>query len=316
VPQAGTTAALDSLGDKLMYPLYYRNDGGTESLWVSHTVNNNQGGTGPTGIRWYQFNVTGGTLPAGAVQQQTFTNGGDGLFRWMPSLALDSSGNLSIGYSASSGSTNPSIRYAGRLAADPLSSLAQGEAVLIQGAGSQTSSISRWGDYSATAVDVADGCTFWHTNEYYASTSAAHWNTRIGAFKFANCGQPVATSFYTLTPCRLIDTRNAVGPYGGPSLVAGTSRIFLPVGQCGIPATAKSVAVNIVVVSPTTGPGHLTVYPAGAALPGTSTLNYVQGDIRANNAIIPLGAAGDIAVFCAQGSGTADLVIDTVGYFQ
>jgi hypothetical protein len=114
----------------------------------------------------------------------------------------------------------------------------------------------------------------------------------------------------------LIDTRNANGPYGGPSLTAGTSRTFVLAGQCGIPATATAVALNVVVVSPTTGPGHLTVYPGGEPLPGTATINYVQGDIRANNAIVPLGAIGDIAVFCGQGSGTADLVVDTVGYFQ
>jgi hypothetical protein len=184
VPQTGTTAKLDTLGDKIMTPLVYQNLGGTESLWASQTVNNNQNSTGPTAIRWYQFDVTGGTIPATPVQQETFNNGGDGLWRFMPSIAVDAQGNMAIGYSVSSGTTNPAINYAGRLANDPLNSLAQGEALLIQGAGHQTSTSGRWGDYSALSIDPANNLTFWHTNEYYSATSSAGWNTRIGKFKF------------------------------------------------------------------------------------------------------------------------------------
>ena len=119
VPQNGTTAKLDTLGDKLMTPLVYQNRGGAESLWASQTVNNNQGGTGPTAVRWYQFNVTGGVIPATPTQQQTFNNAGDGLWRWMPSIAVDASGNMAIAYSVSSATTEPAIAYAGRLPAIP-----------------------------------------------------------------------------------------------------------------------------------------------------------------------------------------------------
>jgi hypothetical protein len=184
VPQNGTTAMLDTLGDKLMTPLVYQNLGGAESLWASQTVNNNQNSTGPTAIRWYQFDVTGGTIPATPVQQQTFNNGGDGLWRFMPSIAVDAQGNMAIGYSVSSSTTEPAINYAGRLANDSLNSLAQGEALLIAGAGHQTSTSGRWGDYSALSIDPADDLTFWHTNEYYSATSSAGWNTRIGRFRF------------------------------------------------------------------------------------------------------------------------------------
>ncbi len=193
VPQLGTIRRLDTLGDKLMYPLYYQNLNGVESLWASQTVNtgsNASGFTNPTGIRWHQFNVTGGALPVGAAQQQTYTNNSDGLWRFMPSNALDVQGNYAIGYSVSSGTINPAIRYAGRLAGDPANSLAQGENALIQGAGHQTYMTPRWGDYSATVVDVSDSCTFYHTNEYYVTTSSASWSTRIGAFKFPTCTAP------------------------------------------------------------------------------------------------------------------------------
>jgi hypothetical protein len=187
VPQTGTTALLDTLGDKLMYPLVYQNLAGVESIYASHTINNNQGGTGPTAIRWYQFDVTGSTIPATPVQQQTFNNGADGLWRFMPSINVDLQGNLAIGYSVSSSATNPAISYAGRLISDPPSTLAQGEALLIQGAGHQNSGSGRWGDYSSTFIDPADNCTFWHTNEYYSATSNGAWNTRIGTFRFPGC---------------------------------------------------------------------------------------------------------------------------------
>jgi hypothetical protein len=153
-------------------------------LWASQTVNNNQNGTGPTAVRWYQFDVTGGTIPATPVQQQTFNNGGDGLWRFMPSITVDAQGDMAIGYSVSSSTSEPSIRYAGRLAGDSPNSLAQGEALLIAGGGHQTSTSGRWGDYSGMSIDPVDNLTFWHANEYFTVTSSAGWATRIGKFKF------------------------------------------------------------------------------------------------------------------------------------
>ena len=218
VPQNGTTAKLDTLGDKLMTPLVYQNLGGTESLWVTQTVNNNQNSTGPTAIRWYQFDVTGGTIAATPVQQQTFNNGGDGLWRWMPSITVDAQGNMAIGYSVSSSTAEPSIRYAGRLAGDTANSLAQGEALMIAGAGHQTSTSGRWGDYSGMNIDPSDNLTFWHTNEYFTATSSAGWNTRIGKFKFPG------------TPLQLVSAisskmHGGLGPFAISLPLAGPSGI-------------------------------------------------------------------------------------------
>jgi hypothetical protein len=186
VPQQGTSSKLDTLGDKIMTPVAYQNRSGTESLWASDTVCTDASCAGPTGVRWYQFNVTGGAFPATAVQQQTWTNGNDGLWRFMPSIAVDASGNTAIGYSTSSTTMFPGIRYAGRLVTDPLNDLSQGEATMFNGAAGQTS--NRWGDYSMLAVDPADGATFWHANEYYTVLSSFNWHTRIGNFKFESCG--------------------------------------------------------------------------------------------------------------------------------
>ena len=181
VPQQGGQPPLDTLGDKIMTPVVYQNRSGTESLWADQTIILNYP-NGPTTVRWYQFNVTGGTFPATAAQQQDWSNGNDGLWRWMPAIAVDQNGDMAIGYSTSSPNDFPSIRYAGRFASDPPNDLAQGEAILFSGTGSQTSASGRWGDYSMTTLDT-DGLTFWHTNEYYATTGSS-WNTRVGKFQF------------------------------------------------------------------------------------------------------------------------------------
>ena len=102
---------------------------------------------------------------------------------------MDGQGNLAIGFSASSSSFNPQIRYAARLATDPLNTLSQGEAHLFDGTGSQTGTSNRWGDYSALTIDPVDDATFWYTNEYYSNTATFNWRTRIGSFKLAT-GNP------------------------------------------------------------------------------------------------------------------------------
>ena len=162
---------LDTLGDKLMTPLVYQNRGGAESLYASHTIFLNDGFT--TGIRWYQFNVTGSTIPATPVQQQTFNNGADGFWRWMPSIAVDAQGNMAIGYSVSSGTSEPSIRYAGRLAGDSLNTLRKMRQCWSQADGHQGA--SRWGDYSALSIDPSDNLTFWHQRILFGRRALATW---------------------------------------------------------------------------------------------------------------------------------------------
>src|SRR6266700_2594395 len=179
-----------------MTPVVYQNLGGTESLWADQT-NILNFPAGPTYIRWYQFDVTGGNFPATAAQQQDWTNNNDGLFRFMPSIAVDANGNTAIGYSVSSSSMFPGIRYAGRLVADPPNDLSQGEATMFTGTGSQTS--NRWGDYSMTTIDPANGTDFWHVNEYYATNSSFNWHTRIGKFNFVGGPSPTPTATATAT---------------------------------------------------------------------------------------------------------------------
>ena len=124
-----------------------------------------------------------------------------------------------------------------------------------------------------------------------------------------------ATRFYALPPCRVLDTRGAPGPTGGPALSALASRAFTFAGACGIPSTARAVALNVTVAQPT-DPGHLTLHPEGTALPAASTINYRAGQVRANNAILPLSASGQLVIFCGQMAGTTHAIVDVTGYFQ
>src|SRR5205085_2994229 len=106
---------------------------------------------------------------------------------------------MAVGYSTSSATSEPSIRYAGRLVGDALNTLAQGEAIMMAGGGHQTSTSGRWGDYSGMGIDPSDNLTFWHSNEYYPATSGAGWNTRIGRFSF-NPSLPTPTPTATVSP--------------------------------------------------------------------------------------------------------------------
>ncbi len=180
VPQKGTSRKLDVIADRTMYRLQYRNFGSYETLVTNHTVKANS----RAAIRWYEIRVTGG-VPA-IYQQSTFAPD-DVAWRWMGSAAMDKQGNLAVGYSKSSTTMYPGIFYAGRLFSDPLNSLAQGEARMKRGEGSQTSMYSRWGDYSMLAVDPSDDCTFWYTTEYYKAVSDRNWKTWIGKFKYPGC---------------------------------------------------------------------------------------------------------------------------------
>ncbi len=127
-------------------------------------------------------------------------------------------------------------------------------------------------------------------------------------------GVPNNTSFYTLTPCRILDTRDPAGPWGGPALAAGATRVFTIAGRCSVPLAAKSVSVNVTVTQPT-APGHLILFPGGTP-PGVSTINFRSGQTRANNAIVPLSASGMLSVADGQSSGTTHFILDVNGYFQ
>lgn len=236
IPQPGTAQKLDAIADRLMHRVQYRYFGGYESLVASHTVDV---GTDHAGVRWYQMRRD---LPAGNFEiadQGTFAP--DAAHRWMGSAAMDGQGNMAIGYSISSSSIFPSIRYAGRLSTDPTGGLYQGEAELYAGSGSQTGTGARWGDYTMLSVDPADDVTFWYVSEYYPVTAAVAWHTRIGTFRLGFPEQGVVTG-------RVTDALSGAGIAGAqitsdigfstPTLANGAYALSMKTGLVSLTATA------------------------------------------------------------------------------
>jgi hypothetical protein len=125
---------------------------------------------------------------------------------------------------------------------------------------------------------------------------------------------PPPTDFYTVAPCRVFDTRAPSGPTLGTPLTCGTEQSFAVAGKCAVPSTARAVSLNLTGTA-STAQGNLRLYPAGAATPLVSTLNYVAGVSRANNAVAALGTSGQLAVLCSP-SGTTHVVLDVNGYFE
>jgi HYDIN/CFA65/VesB family protein/centrosomal CEP192-like protein len=279
IEQPSTTIMLDSLADRLMYRLAYRRFTGTsahESLLVNHTVGS------PSGIRWYEIRNPNGA-PA-VFQQGTFQP--DSNFRWMGSIAMDHVGDIALGYSVSSTAVHPSIALTGRVPGDPLGTMER-ETTIINGTGSQTNLLTRWGDYSAMAVDPVDDCTFWYTQEYMRTTGSFNWNTRIARFKFPTCSsRPVTLSPGALTfattvlgvtsaaeTVTLTNTGTAtlnltsITPSGDFAVKTTTCAATLAVGaSCNVSVTFKPTAIGA-------RTGSLTFVDGASTSPQTVSLN-------------------------------------------
>ena len=140
---------------------------------------------------------------------------------------MDHDGNMALGFSAGNATLFPSIYYTGRLVSDPLGQMPQGEAAIVTGTGSQTSS-QRWGDYSDMTVDPVDDCTFWFVSEYVPTTSGNGWRTRIGSFKYpdAMAVHPTPTASGTPPTSTPTDT-----PTNTPSPTATACGITNPIDE-------------------------------------------------------------------------------------
>ncbi len=177
-PQGGTAQKVDALTEWPMWRLNYRNFGDHESLVANFTVPN----AAVAAPRWFELQrPTSGTWTL--FQEGTYAP--DSNWRYMGSIASDNQGNLALGFTESSASVKPRIRYATRLVSDTAGTLGA-EAALVDGGGSQTGS-NRWGDYTTMSVDPSNDCEFYYTNEYYSSDSATSWRTRIGTFRIPQC---------------------------------------------------------------------------------------------------------------------------------
>jgi len=169
------------------------------------------------------------------------------------------------------------------------------------------------------AVVPIIGDTVSEPNKTYLVNLSSPTNATIGrAQAVGTITDNDGTLFFSLAPCRIVDTGGAPGPSGGPAMAANSTRMFPAAGLCGIPTTAKAIAV-IVTTAEQTDFGDLRVYHGDGAVPASSTINFAANHARANNAIVPLGTAGRIQVTCDMppgSSGTTRLIVDVYGYFE
>lgn len=262
IPQPGTTNTLDSLGDRLMYRYVYRNNAGTESLLVSHAVSNG----GVAAVRWYELRPpASGSTPA---VYQAGTYAPDSTYRWMPSISMDGSGDIALIYSASSSTSYPSIRAAGRAPSDALGTLGA-ETTLQGGAGSQTGSLHRWGDYAIVAVDPAEECTFWAATEYLAASGSFNWRTRIASFALPGCSGSAGFAVTLAQAAAQADPTNAApirfaltGTAALDAASVGASDFALTGGTLGgIDCSAGS---NCLLAVTPSGQGTVSIAPSGS----------------------------------------------------
>jgi subtilisin-like proprotein convertase family protein len=286
VKQPGTTGQLDSLADRLMNRLVYRRFADHEALLVSHAVTAGAGG----GVRFYELRTP--NTPT-IFQQGTYAP--DAAFRWMSSMTFDSVGNIGMGFAISSSTISPSIRYTGRLVGDPAGTMGQGEATIIAGAGAQTGGLTRFGDYSSINIDPTDDCTFWYTQEYIAASGSFNWHTRVGAFKFANCGTVTANDFnITPSPTSQTVAAGASTTYTiNTAVLSGSAQpVALTVAglPTGVTATFNPTSVNAgssstltVTVPATTGAStsQLTITGTGTTATHTATVSLTVTNANA-----------------------------------
>jgi hypothetical protein len=262
VPQGGVSQQLDSLGDRLMFRLAYRNFSDHEAVVANHSVTAGSG----VGVRWYEIRSPS-TTPT-LFQSGTYAPNSD--FRWMGSLAMDQSGNIGLGFSVSSSSLHPQVHYTGRLTGDPAGTMTQGEGSILDGAGSQTgSSLSRWGDYSGMSVDPSDDCTFWYTNEYIPSNGAFNWATHIGSFKFSSCGTSTNDFSISASPSSLTLAQGTGGSSTISTAVTTGSAQSITLSVSGTPAGATA---SLSPTSITAGGSSTLSVNAGTAAAGVYTL--------------------------------------------
>jgi hypothetical protein len=350
VPQLGTSQKLDSLADRLMYRLAYRNFGDHESLVVNHSIDNG----GPSAIRWYEIRTPSSPT---IFQQGTFAP--DTNYRWMGSAAMDSAGNIAVGYSVSSSGLNPGIRFTGRAPTDPLGTMGT-EVNIKNGAGSQTGGLNRWGDYSSLSLDPVDDCTLWYTTEYLKANGSFNWSTEIANFKFSSCG---ATPDFTLaaTPSSQSVTQGnsttftaTVTPTGGftgsvtlsvSGLPAGANGSFSPnplaSGDSTLTVTTSSTTptgsfpltitgtsgstthtanVTLVVTTPVVGDFSVTASPASQTVTAGNGTSYTAtatpsggftGDVTWSASGLPTGAGASFNPTTVTGSGSSTMSVTT-----
>ena len=340
IAQPAPGEGLDGISDRLMHALNFRVlPGGLQSFVFNWTVNVSgvlpgSSATFQAGVRWMELRRDAGSGALTINQQATYAPGSPdptGRDLWMGAVAQDGEGNIGLAANAANITATPSILnptaiYTGRLTADPLNSLPQGEVDAFSAVtkGVQTATANRWGDYSSLFVDPADECTFWAAFEYVDSPTATFdWNTRIFSFKVnPTCvTAPKGTFSGTVTNCNTgLPIQNAV--------VTTTNGFIRQTDAAGLYSiTAAPGTYNVSVTAPggfNTVNGMVTVTDGGNAIfnaclvpsaiitSGGATI-VTEGCTPANGAIDP-GETVTVSL-CVQNVGAANTV-NLVGTLQ
>ncbi len=269
VPQPNSGTRLDPLREPVMWRAQYRNFGSHQVIvgsWVTDVVG---GSADIHGVQWAELRNTGGGW-------QLFQEGvvsPDNVNRWMSSIAMDGTGNIAIGYNVADSSVFPGLRYIGRLASDPLDTTPRGEFSLVEGSGSNAS--NRYGDYASIAVDPVDECTFWFTGQYNAGSQ---WSTRIGAFRFTECGEPG----FAL---------NAPGAVGGVCTAAGAENFIAGIDVLSVADFTGAVTLAFDPALPAGFSGGFSPNPVNAPGSSTATVTVQQSVAAGDYPLTVLGTA-------------------------
>ena len=317
IPQPGTSQQLDTLGERLMFRLAYRNFGSHESLVTSHSITSGSS----TAVRWYEIQSPNGTPTV--FQSGTFAPNASS--RWMPSIAMDKAGDIALGYSLSSSSVFPSIVYTGRVPSDALGTM-ESETTIHAGSGSQTGGLSRWGDYTSMAIDPADDCTFWYSNQYEPSSGNFNWATWLASFKFPSCGSTTpdftvaatpssqsvvqgSSTSYTVTVGAVNGFTGAVS-FSASGLPTGAGASFSPSSVTG--SGPSTMTVTTVSTTPT-GTYNITITgTSGTTTHSTSVSLTVNAGATPNFSL----SASPSSVSITQGSsGTSTITITPTNGF-
>ncbi|HEX6737123.1 MAG TPA: choice-of-anchor D domain-containing protein, partial [Vicinamibacteria bacterium] len=306
VPQAGSPQLLSSIGDVPNFRVAYRNFGDHEAVVLNHSVM--AGGVG--GVRWYEVRDPNGTPTL--FQEGTFAPP-DGSSRWMGSVATDKAGNIGVAYSVSGPARNPAVGITGRAPSDPPGTLAA-ELIAHQGAGAQTPTLDRWGDYSGMTVDPQDDCTFWYTTEYIPANGTFNWRTRILSFTLSGCvDRPRAT----LAPRSRAFGSVALGASSAPQALTFTNDGPGGLAVGGVAVTGDFTQTNN--CPPTLAEGasctiDVVFTPSAAGIrAGVLTVESDAGNGPHRAAVTGIGldpAAGSTAVDFAAGFSAAGLSLN------
>ncbi len=319
IPQLGSTVRLDDFGNNTMYlaalRAYGPNGPGEATAVINHAVDV---GADRAGARWAQFGFTQGEsitaripgefkggfesepptkLAKRLVDQGTFAPGTE--HRWMGSINQDKNGNIGFAYNVGSTTANAQIRHTARARTDAPGLMR--DEIVPAGAIEDCTSVTtgaqlaapqsgrpnaRWGDYSTTGIDPSDDCTFWHTNEYYATTSNANWQTRVCSFKLAECGQ--ADFSVEATPTSIVPFCAAPSASRTFNIRAGGLGSFT--GTVALSASGFPVGITPTFGSLTLNAGQsttLTLNGFNLAAPGTyqGTVTGISGAVSRTAAV-------------------------------